>query len=172
MKAGSVEGSPMLSDADVLDFYERTCAAVYRYASRLVGGDRARAEDLVQETYLTLVRQVRAGRSEPVDVGWAIATCRSRFLDQLRRGRQRDRTALRSFERDGDGAAPDSTATDALARLSDSQRAALVLRYVDDMPVAEVAAAMGRSVHATESLLARARESLRAQFAATEGEQR
>jgi RNA polymerase sigma-70 factor (ECF subfamily) len=162
----------MLTDAEVLDFYERTCAEVYRYASRLVGGDRARAEDLVQETYLTLVRQVRAGRTDSVDIGWAIATCRSRFLDQLRRSRQRERTMLRSFERGAVGLAPETTATDALARLSDAQRAALVLRYVDDMSVPEVAAAIGRSVHATESLLARARESLRSHYIEMEGEQR
>ena len=34
---------------------------------------------------------------------------------------------------------------------------ALALRYVEDLEVAEVASAMGRSVRATESLLARAR---------------
>jgi RNA polymerase sigma-70 factor (ECF subfamily) len=38
----------------------------------------------------------------------------------------------------------------------------LVLRYVDDLSVAEVAREMGRSVHATESLLTRARTALRA----------
>jgi len=162
----------MLSDAEMLDFYERSCADVYRYASRLVGGDRARAEDLVQETYLTLVRQVRAGRAEAVDVGWAITTCRSRFLDQLRRGRRAERTAQRSYERapsttDRD---PTSTATEALIHLSDSQRAALVLRYVDDLPVADVANAIGRSLHATESLLARARDSLRERYTALGGE--
>jgi RNA polymerase sigma-70 factor (ECF subfamily) len=46
------------------------------------------------------------------------------------------------------------------------------MRYVDDMSVPEVAAAIGRSVHATESLLARARESLRTQYIEMEGEQR
>ncbi|MFT3853281.1 MAG: sigma factor [Ilumatobacteraceae bacterium] len=74
-----------MDDDDVGAFYERTVGDVYRYASRLAGHDTQRAEDIVQETYLTLLRQVRAGRTEPVDVGWAITTVRSRFLDQLRR---------------------------------------------------------------------------------------
>lgn len=159
----------MLTDADVLEFYDRASADVYRYASRLVGGNRSRADDLVQETFLTLVRQVRAGRDELVDVGWAIATCRSRFLDQVRRNDLIERTQRRAFERRRSADDAPSRATEALARLNDAQRAALVLRYVDDLPVAEVAAALGRSLHATESLLARAREALRTEYTGMEG---
>jgi RNA polymerase sigma-70 factor (ECF subfamily) len=49
----------------------------------------------------------------------------------------------------------------ALARLPGPQRAALTLRYLDGLPVAEVAACLGRSVRATETLLVRARAALR-----------
>ena len=48
-----------------------------------------------------------------------------------------------------------------LADLPDRERAALMLRYVDDLAVPEVAALLQLSVHATESLLARARTRLR-----------
>jgi len=155
----------MLGEAEVLEFYERTSGEVYRYASRLVGGDRSRAQDLVQETYLTLVRQVRNGRAEPVDIGWAMTTCRSRFLDQLRRAQTFERARRRLFERPQHASDDASSgATEALARLNDVQRAVLVLRFIDDMPVAEIASAIGRSVHATESLLARAKQSLRTQY--------
>jgi RNA polymerase sigma-70 factor (ECF subfamily) len=41
------------------------------------------------------------------------------------------------------------------------QRAALVLRHLDGYSVPEVAAALGRSVEATESLLARGRRHFR-----------
>jgi RNA polymerase sigma-70 factor (ECF subfamily) len=41
------------------------------------------------------------------------------------------------------------------------QRAALTLRYLDGLPVADVAAHLGRSLHATETLLARSRAALR-----------
>jgi RNA polymerase sigma-70 factor (ECF subfamily) len=47
-----------------------------------------------------------------------------------------------------------------LGRLSDEHRAALILRYVDDLTVADVATQLRRSVAATESLLARARRHL------------
>jgi RNA polymerase sigma-70 factor (ECF subfamily) len=43
--------------------------------------------------------------------------------------------------------------------LSGPHRAALTLRYLDGLPVADVAACLGRSLHATETLLARAMSS-------------
>ena len=49
----------------------------------------------------------------------------------------------------------------ALSRLSAHHRAALTLRYLDGLPVAEVAGELGRSLHATETLLVRARAAFR-----------
>jgi RNA polymerase sigma-70 factor (ECF subfamily) len=49
----------------------------------------------------------------------------------------------------------------ALSRLSAHHRAALTLRYLDGLPVAEVAGGLGRSLHATETLLVRARAAFR-----------
>ncbi|MBI4934307.1 MAG: sigma-70 family RNA polymerase sigma factor, partial [Actinobacteria bacterium] len=52
-----------------------------------------------------------------------------------------------------------------LAALPDRERAAMVLRHVDDMTVAQIAEAMGITVQAAESLLARATRRLRNQEA-------
>ena len=49
----------------------------------------------------------------------------------------------------------------ALAELSGEQRIVLVLRYLDQLPVREIATIIGRSEKATESLLSRAREGFR-----------
>ena len=49
----------------------------------------------------------------------------------------------------------------ALARLPDGQRVAIVLRYLDGLSVPAVAATVGKSVHAVESLLARGRANLK-----------
>lgn len=51
-----------------------------------------------------------------------------------------------------------------LLTLPPLQRAAIGLRYLDDLPVADVARLLGRSVHATESLLARGRDGLRSHY--------
>lgn len=154
----------MLTDDDVLALYERTVDEVYRYASRLTGNDRATAEELVQETYLVLVRQVRDGTAVPVDIGWLVVTCRNRFLDDLRSKRRRAVRERDFVGRSAPGDVKRGPMVDALSQLRVDQRAAMVLRYVDDMSVPDVARALGRSVHATESLLARGRAALRAQM--------
>ena len=51
-----------------------------------------------------------------------------------------------------------------MARLSEPHRAVLALRYMDDRSVPECAEALGRTVHATEALLVRARRAFRQQY--------
>ena len=49
-----------------------------------------------------------------------------------------------------------------LGALAAHHRAALTLRYLDGLPVADVADHLGRTLHATEALLVRARRAFRA----------
>ena len=58
----------------------------------------------------------------------------------------------------------------ALGGVPATQRAALVLRYVDDCTVGQIAETLGRSVRATESLLARARRNLELEYREQDGE--
>ena len=152
-----------MTDEDVLALYERSVDDVYRYATKLTGGDRAWADELVQDTYEHLLQRARDGALDRVDTGWLIVSCRHRFLDALkaqRRRRAREwRTATRDVEPVPDGGSFDATA--ALGAVPLPQRTVLVLRYVDDLAVPDVARLVGRSVRATESLLVRARASLR-----------
>lgn len=147
----------------MMTFYEMAFADVYRSASRLTGGNRAEAEDLVQDAFVRLVRAARDGSVQEVGVGWLITTIRRRHIDQLR---SIDREGRRLRLVASNHASPDHMATGAdrrdesgalLAVLSDRERTALVLRYVEDLPVAEVAHLMGLTVRATESLLQRAK---------------
>ena len=92
---------------------------------------------------------------------------RHKFIDAARR-EQRWRSKLELIHRDettadqGTGTEPDgSEVLDCLADLQPLHRAVLVLRYVDGLSVPEVAAAIGRDVTPTNSLLARARAELR-----------
>jgi RNA polymerase sigma-70 factor (ECF subfamily) len=52
-------------------------------------------------------------------------------------------------------------AREVLGRLGAHHRAALTLRYLDGLPVPEVARHLDRTVHATEALLVRARAAFR-----------
>jgi RNA polymerase sigma-70 factor, ECF subfamily len=56
-----------------------------------------------------------------------------------------------------------------LGRLGAHHRAALTLRYLDGLPVPEVAQHLDRTVHATEALLVRARAAFRRIYEAGEG---
>ena len=152
--------------AAVVDLVERAAPEVYRYAVRLTGGDRALAEDLVQDACVDLVRADRSGGAAELGVGWLIVVVRRRYLDHLRRTDRDTRRVDRATAGDELVTAPDwasvhgGDALTCLGLLSADQRVALVLRYVDDLPVAEVAESMDRTVAATESLLARARREL------------
>lgn len=152
---------PLSSDA-VAALYEQTIDEVYRYATRLTGGDRVFADEIVQETYLQLLNGASAPRR--VDIGWLIVSCRHRFLDAIKRDRRRIAREHRSHQPQTVATDPAAEATDLLAELSSEHRLVLVMKYVDELGVADIAAEIGRSVHATESLLARARAALRSQL--------
>ena len=128
-------------------------------------GSRPLAEDIAGDTFADAARAFRDGKGEQVERAWLLHVARLRLIDHWRRDdRHRKRVnRLTSMamsaqvlpDEDGD---PDVLT--ALDSLSVRQRAVLLLRYVDDYSVSEVAEAMEISYQATESLLARARRAL------------
>ena len=145
-------------------FYERSFPEVTQYAMRLTGGRTAAAEDLVHDGYLAMMRAWHRGAVDGLETGWLMVTVRNVFLNGLRHDRREGRRLRLVHDSPTVQSEPSMVELDELLRtVSDRQRAALVLRYVDDLPVAEVAECLGLTVHATESLLARARGELRRQ---------
>jgi RNA polymerase sigma-70 factor, ECF subfamily len=153
--------------AHFLALYDDAAPRVYRYLFRLCAGNVTLAEDLTQETFLTALGRFEHERGDEVSIPWLMVVARNKVLEYHRRvGREDRRLRLvfgRDAERPGD---PEPTMSSAeavalLQPLPHNQRLALALRYAEDLEVADVASAMGRSVHATESLLARARRTLR-----------
>ena len=76
------------------------------------------------------------------------------------------RVAVRELELDAEarswrGVEERVLIADAMRSLPPAQRAVLTFVAIDDLPVADVARLMGRSFGATQSLLARARETFR-----------
>ena len=107
------------------------------------------------------MHELRKGGRVESPAAWIFGIARHKLLDHYRR---RGRTESRfSTDIDVDIAveAADDEAREraiaALAELPSTQRAVLVLHYMDGFSVAEVAAALERSVEAVESLLARGR---------------
>lgn len=155
----------------LLALYDRALPEVYGYLLHRCG-DVPLAEDLTAETFLAAVAATRSPAAVEPTVGWLIGTARHKLADHWRhRERERRRLAAVAAERpepdDPWEARLDVLRTrEVLAHLGPHHRAALVLRYVDGLPVPQVADVLGRSVHATEALLVRARAAFRATYRA------
>ena len=120
------------------------------------------AEDLCQDVFATVLTRVRSGDVSVLTVEWVIAVGRNRLIDEWRRSARQERRLGQLFTSQRVAAASGEDDVLAwIAQLPASQRAAVVLRYLDDLPVQEVAARLGKSYKSTESLLSRARQSLR-----------
>jgi RNA polymerase sigma-70 factor (ECF subfamily) len=153
----------VISADDFRAFYRAYLPAVYGYLLRLCAGNTAEAEDLTQDVWFALVDEMNRGHTERADVRWLMCVARSRFIDHARHERlARSKMSLLRRVDDGEGLDPTSgQVLNGLDRLHPMHRAVLMLRYVDDLPVPEVAATIGRDLGATNSLLARARAELR-----------
>lgn len=165
----------------VIDFFRHVSNDVHRYVSRLTGGDRQLTEDIVQDAFLSLVRQSQTGLLVEVELGWIMTTARNRFIDHVRstdRERRRLDVVKGALDAEDPGGWRDTEAgvlsadraRALLAVLPTHERWALSLQVVDEMSVVEVAALLGRSVEATTSLLARARRRLRTIVEAADGD--
>jgi RNA polymerase sigma-70 factor (ECF subfamily) len=139
--------------------------SVYRFCLAR-SGDPVTADDAAAEAFLAAARTFAGGRGHQVDGAWLMVTARRRLLDQWRSAHRHVRR-IKRLTRAGrqhlwlDTDLNDPVDTDrvlrALSSLPERQRAALTLRYLDELSVAEVADALEVPYRAAESLLARGR---------------
>jgi RNA polymerase sigma-70 factor (ECF subfamily) len=145
--------------------YDEALPHVYGYLRTRCGGV-ALTEDLTAETFLAAVDAVRRPDPPPVDTPWLIGVARHKLVDHWRRAAREER-GLRAVGEPPAAEDPWDEHLDViqaratLDRLGPHHRAALTLRYLDDLPVPQVAALLGRTLHATEALLVRARAAFR-----------
>ena len=158
--------------AALLGLYDAALPEVYGYLLARCGR-QATAEDLTAETFLAAVDAVRRPEPPSLSVAWLIGVARHKLVDHWRRlGREE-----RGLQAVGEAPEPEDPwdvhldglrAREVLEQIAPQHRAALTLRYLDDLPVPEVAAVLERSVHATEGLLVRARAAFRRVYSAEE----
>ena len=146
--------------------YHRALPHVYGYLLPRCGSVSL-AEDLAAETFLAAVATTRQPDAPEITVAWLVGVARHKLADHWRRSVREERSQAVAAQPDDALEDPwddwlDTEAAHAALRcLPPHQRAALTLRYLDGLPVAEVAEHLGRSVHATETLLVRSRAALR-----------
>lgn len=165
VSAPQVEASLDATPESLRAFYEETLPQVYGYFLHRCGGSEPVAEDLAQETFLAAVGELKKGRRIVTPHAWIFGIARHKLIDHYRRQERAERPL--SLTWDAPDLAEDEVATEdsadqeravaALAVVPASQRAALVLCYVDGYSEAEAARFLGKSVEAVESLLARGR---------------
>jgi RNA polymerase sigma-70 factor (sigma-E family) len=150
------------------EFADSRLGALLRYAVMLTG-DLHTAQDLVQDTMVRVQLNWRRVAGSDSPDGYVRKMLTNQFID-LRRGSWLRRVLLRA-EPDPVRAVPfdhaDETAErdrvwGMLAKLPRQQRAALVLRYYEDLPDADIAEVLGCAVGTVRSSISRALATLRA----------
>jgi len=165
--------------ADELAFrawYDRSLPNVYGYLFHRCGRNPELAEDLTQQAFVEAVRSHGRFRGQAEATTWVIGIARHKLVDHFRRAeRDTRRLAALSAQELGDAGRRGSTPPtmpddidDALAILPALQRAVLVLHYMDQLSVREVAHSIGKSEAATASLLARGRDAFRQAYQGTD----
>jgi RNA polymerase sigma-70 factor (ECF subfamily) len=151
----------------VLAIFDRALPEVYDYLLHRCR-ERSVAEDLTSETFLAAVAEIRRNRCDDISVAWLIGIARHKLADHWRR-RARDDRKLAAIADEPMSALTETPiepgrAMSVLAMINPMQRAALTLRHIDGLSVPQVADVLGRSVHATETLLVRARAAFRRRY--------
>ena len=157
---------------------DRYQPAVYRFGLRMCGGDADAAEDVLQDTLLSLARSVGRFRGESALSTWLFTVARRACLRKRRRRKFEpaaqesidalDTSATSALVAPGQdpeqalaGRELRATVGAALAALKPAEREVLVLRDMQGLTAPEVARIVGASVQAVKSRLHRARLALR-----------
>lgn len=163
---------------------ERHTPAVFNLAYRLTG-DRDEAADITQETFRRVVEALPASRRDLPFKPWLLQIAVNLCRDWAKRKRPASLDSL-SLPRNGqpddanlvdtlpdiaplpaDRLEADETAQAlrrAVADLPDAYRAAITLRYVEDLSYQEIAATLGLPLNTVRTHLARAKKLLHARL--------
>jgi RNA polymerase sigma factor (sigma-70 family) len=148
-------------------FLEEHRIDVYRFLVAAVGPHDA--DDCFQETFLSALRAYDGLRHARNLRGWVLTIATRKVMDHWRAGRRRPLPVERLPERPAPEHAPaDPELWRAVGELPPMQRAAVIHRYVLDLPYRDVAGALGCSEEAARASAAEGRRKLRASALAGE----
>jgi RNA polymerase sigma factor (sigma-70 family) len=162
-------------------------ALFLRYRSRVVGyvrgmvSDHGRAEDIVQEAFISALRALRSSDQDIAFRPWIHEIAKNACIDHMRRARRAQEVSIDSedFGAQDEGRLSESVAQTEVAvagraeleslrmafgDLPESQHQILVMREFEGLSYDKIGSRMGLSHGAVESLLFRARRRLRDGF--------
>lgn len=162
-----LHGRDAVDEVELTRLYEAHRVEVFAFLIRMCR-DREAAEDLLQETFIRLIREARAGRMPDEVRPWLYRVAANAAISRGRRGAAWTRLVPRLLDR-GEPARPESEFLrsereaelhHALAGLAPDARAALLLA-AQGFDGREIAESIGRTEGATRTLLCRSRAQLR-----------
>jgi RNA polymerase sigma-70 factor, ECF subfamily len=138
------------SEAQLLRaLHDEHAGALWSYVVSLIGGDHARAQDVVQETLLRAWRHPSVlDQSTRSARGWLFTVARNLVIDESRSGHRRQEVAAELLpepagDDDTDRVLQAWLVAEALRKLSEAHRQALVECFYRGHSVVEVAARLG-----------------------------
>jgi RNA polymerase sigma-70 factor (ECF subfamily) len=162
------------------ELIERHSSALYRFSLARLAGDRELARDTVQAAMTKALSRLETYRGDSSLFTWLCACCRNEILMHLRRSRSApQQVELDEAAQPAVGSPvrrePDPETT--LLRTESARRVHMTLdllppryaqalewKYVEQLPVLEIAQRLGVGPKAAESLLVRARNAFRASY--------
>jgi RNA polymerase sigma-70 factor (ECF subfamily) len=163
-------------DVAFRELFENYRDRVFNLASRLLGNP-ADAEDVSQEAFVTVFRKIREFRFSSRFYTWLYRVVFNLCVDHRRKSATAQMPTTSGevgalllarvadpapgpSEVLGEGEERRQQVERALRRLSEPLRAAIVLRYIEDMPYEEIAVVLGISLGTVKSRLNRAHQQL------------
>jgi RNA polymerase sigma factor (sigma-70 family) len=180
-KLASLEDSDLLrryvdrgSEAAFAELVRRRIGLVYAVALRQTRGDRHRAEDATQAVFTDLARKAASLARRPVLVGWLhrsaqFAAAGLIRAEQRRRAREQEAHTMEKIFA-GDAPAPDwerlrPLLDETLNEMDERDRDAILLRFFDGRPFAEIGGRLRLSEGAARMRVERALDKLHAVLA-------
>jgi RNA polymerase sigma-70 factor (ECF subfamily) len=173
--------------------FERFCddyiPSMYRFVSFRLNHDRELTREIVQSTLVKAISKISTFRGESSLTTWLHACCKTEIAAHFRRGGSRPEEVELTDERADDSSPLNRTPLDgpersalrretsamvhaALDALPPRYGRILEWKYLEDLPVKEIANRMRIGPKAAESLLTRARNTFRKSFARLQKEPR
>ncbi|MGH2830300.1 MAG: RNA polymerase sigma factor [Actinomycetota bacterium] len=140
---------------------------VYGFVLARVGGNEGVAEDIMQETLIEGVRSAQSFRGDSSLSTWLCTIARRRVARHWERERRYAETAAAIPIRNDEPHVVIDLRDEvlrALGNLTPLHRQVLVLKYLDEFSVEQIATEVGRPRVQVQSLLQRARDALRRQL--------
>ncbi|HKS36878.1 MAG TPA: sigma-70 family RNA polymerase sigma factor [Verrucomicrobiae bacterium] len=148
-------------------FYDLYSLRLYKYLLVLAKGDEGEAREVLQTVVVKLAKGFRVFNEERRMWGWLRRSARNSYVD-LCRARQREQRFVPLEEHKAElverGDAEHRLSASlhhALEQLTAEDRELMRAAYVDELPLQEIANALGQTYKAVESRLARLRRKLK-----------